>query len=376
MKDKLKGLIIGILIGVLLSGSIAYAGGVSAEVLLKRFKIMVNGVEKQPKEHTLLYNNRVYIPIRFVGELMGESVKWDGKTGTIWIGGKGGLEIVATYQDKEVLKKQLDSYLLVTKFFNPQYEEYEKDVAYVEFMLKQLIGYSILSNRADQTARDEAKTKTDLEMEQIKLNVNASTKSPDGFANKMLELNLVESDIYHYLLNIFTGQAAIKQQITDEQIKAKYDTDKDAYTLATVSHILIAFKDQNDQELRSKEEALTRAEEVRIKLDEGSNFAELASVYSDDPGSASNGGTYTNQPVNNWVPEFKKATLELPLNIVSEPVETNFGYHLIRVDDRTVRTLDETTEEIRTQLSGLKLNEFFTNELSGLIQTITIPKLE
>src|SRR5687768_10841115 len=99
MKDKMKGLVIGILIGLMISGSVAYAGGASVEVIFKKVKIMIDGVEKQPKDGSFIYNNKTYVPIRFMGEMMEKDVKWDGKTSTIWIGGKGSKEIVATYKD-------------------------------------------------------------------------------------------------------------------------------------------------------------------------------------------------------------------------------------------------------------------------------------
>jgi hypothetical protein len=96
---------------------------------------------------------------------------------------------------------------------------------------------------------------------------------------------------------------------------------------------------------RTEEEALALAQEVKAKIDAGEDFAALAQQYSDDQGSAFDGGDL------GWfaqdqglVVEFEQAAFALQPGEVSEPVKTQFGYHIIKVEERDpARELDEYT---------------------------------
>ena len=87
------------------------------------------------------------------------------------------------------------------------------------------------------------------------------------------------------------------------------------------------------------------AKEVKTKLDAGEDFAKVAKEYSEDPGSADNGGLYENTPVSNWVEAFKEAAKTLPINKISDPVETEYGYHVMKVESRTEADYSKLTDE-------------------------------
>lgn len=92
MKDKLKGLLLGLVIGTLLSGTVVYASGsTSINVFFRDLKYMFDGVEKKPtSDQGFIYEGTTYVPLRFVGEALGKEVEWDGPNETIWIGKKEG----------------------------------------------------------------------------------------------------------------------------------------------------------------------------------------------------------------------------------------------------------------------------------------------
>lgn len=86
---------------------------------------------------------------------------------------------------------------------------------------------------------------------------------------------------------------------------------------------------------RTEEEALALAQEIRQRLDAGEDFAALAVQYSDDPGSKTAGGSlgwYGRG--EGFVQEFEDAAFALQTGQISDPVKTQFGYHIIQVDDR------------------------------------------
>ncbi|MFB9330077.1 stalk domain-containing protein [Paenibacillus aurantiacus] len=87
MKDKVKGLVAGLLIGTVVTGATAYAaGGKMIEVFYNVKDIKINKVSKTPTEQPFVLNGTTFVPLRFVAESLGEEVKWDSKTATVWIG--------------------------------------------------------------------------------------------------------------------------------------------------------------------------------------------------------------------------------------------------------------------------------------------------
>jgi len=98
------------------------------------------------------------------------------------------------------------------------------------------------------------------------------------------------------------------------------------------SHILIRTNPQASEE--DKLTAKLKLDNIREELKQGANFAQLAEKYSEDPGSAKNGGDLGYFTAEDMVPAFSKAAFALKVGEVSPPVETSFGYHLIQVTGR------------------------------------------
>lgn len=139
----------------------------------------------------------------------------------------------------------------------------------------------------------------------------------------------------------------------DAALKAYYDQHKADFETAKARHILIATKGSSaakkDKKELTDEEALAKAKEIREKIVKGGDFAALAKTESDDPGSAQTGGEYT-VTHNQMVKEFDAAVWSLPIGQVSEPVKTQFGYHIIQVESRGTKTFDESKAQIEAKL--------------------------
>jgi foldase protein PrsA len=367
MKDKMKGLIVGLTIGTMLSGTAAWAAGTQIDVAFRNLKYMFDGVEKTPTEGKgFIYEGTTYVPARFVSESLGKKVEWDEANNTIWFG-ENPTHNVASYQGGQVTQKEFTTYLAITKFLNPNYAN-ENSYDFREYILKELIKDLILSSRASAVNQSEAKVKA------------AEWKTQKGvqFAQQLAASNLTEADFETYVTRWFTVNNYLISSITEDQLKAKFQEnlsqDKDMYTTASLRHILIGLNDSQNKPLRTKEEALARAKEVENKLKNGGDFNSLAKEYSDDPGSKDQGGLYTDAAVSDWVPEFKKAALELPINTISDPVETSFGYHIIKVESRTVKTMDQVKTVLQDGLAQVNMQTFIDKELPTLIEKIELDK--
>jgi peptidyl-prolyl cis-trans isomerase D len=121
-------------------------------------------------------------------------------------------------------------------------------------------------------------------------------------------------------------------EITDEEIQAYYDEHKEEkYKKGPATKIkYLAFEEGPSPE--DFEEMKRSAIQIRDRILAGEDFATLAMEYSDDPGSAENGGSLGEFGRGQMVPEFEQAAFALQPGEISEPVKTDFGWHVIRLD--------------------------------------------
>lgn len=127
-------------------------------------------------------------------------------------------------------------------------------------------------------------------------------------------------------------------KLSDEELKKVYEANKNQYEQVKARHILIAFKGspaaQEGKPELTEEQAKAKAEELRKQIVAGTlKFEEAAQKESDDVGSGSRGGDLGEFNRGQMVPEFEKAAFEAKPGDVTPVVRTQFGYHIIKVDD-------------------------------------------
>ena len=141
-----------------------------------------------------------------------------------------------------------------------------------------------------------------------------------------------------------------KPQVSDADVLAYYNAHKDQYQVkdqAKVRHILIAVPAGADA--KTDAAAKAKAEDILKQIKSGGNFADLASKNSDDPGSKTQGGELGWLDPGKTVPEFDKAAFSLPVGQTSDLIKTQFGYHILQVEDKKtahLRPLEEVKAEI------------------------------
>ncbi|GGA51009.1 peptidylprolyl isomerase [Paenibacillus physcomitrellae] len=285
-------------------------------------------------------------------------------------------KVVATYDGGEITEGEYDLEQRIMLILSPEMEQYASNNDFREYLLKQEIAYKYLASKAEDKEKEAGAKLADTQLSQFKTQLG-----DEAFANMLKEQNVTEQQFKDYMVRIFTVVQAETSKVTDDEVKKQFESTKDDYTVASVRHILITFQDAEGQE-RSKEDALKLAKEVKAKLDAdgGKNFADLAKQYSEDPGSKDNGGLYADTQVSTWVDEFKQAALTLPLNTISDPVETSYGYHVMRVESRQAKTYEDLTAEqkdtIKNTIGSQKLDEFMSGDLENkIIKKIDLPKV-
>ncbi|HRO60923.1 MAG TPA: SurA N-terminal domain-containing protein [Burkholderiaceae bacterium] len=170
-------------------------------------------------------------------------------------------------------------------------------------------------------------------------------------------------DVQYLVLNAAAIEATV--QLKPDEVRAYYEQNKARYTTAEqrrASHILITVDPGADDAAKSA--AREKAEALRAKLEEGVDFAALAEAESQDSGSAPSGGDLGFFSASMMVKPFADAAFALEPGAVSEVVETEFGFHLIKVTEirpgaqrpfETVRS--EIEAEIRKQQSAGRFAE-------------------
>ncbi|MFC3609435.1 peptidylprolyl isomerase [Stutzerimonas tarimensis] len=130
-----------------------------------------------------------------------------------------------------------------------------------------------------------------------------------------------------------------------------------------VRHILI-----KPSEIRSETEARQLAERLHVRLRAGEDFAELARNFSEDPGSALNGGDLDWIDPNSLVPEFSQVMADTASGELSEPFRTPYGWHVLEVLGR--RATDASQEYREQQAANLLRNRKFDEELQSWLRQI------
>ncbi|MGD9677801.1 MAG: peptidylprolyl isomerase [Vulcanibacillus sp.] len=270
--------------------------------------------------------------------------------------------IIAEYEGGQVTQSEFDIYMGLANFFEPGLTEYmeQSDEAerkeITKAYLETYIGEQYLAGKVedDKSLKDKADTTLQLIKDQYTVDLG----SEEAYKQNLTDLNITEDDLHDYLYRYYKAE--------DYFVTNRYEEDNKIFSIATVSHILIANEERTD------EEAKNIAEEVLVKLKAGEDFATLVTEYSDDPGSKSNGGTYENMPVALWVEEFMEAAITLPLNEISELVQTDYGYHIIKVTERSMPTLDEVSPDVRNIIFSEEYSNFMNSELSTIITKINL----
>jgi peptidyl-prolyl cis-trans isomerase C len=244
---------------------------------------------------------------------------------------------------------------------SPQYE------AIVAQLMPQLVEIEIAEAYAQEqgitVSEGEVNEEIEVLKDQIAQQAQAQGQEVDreeAFEGALQQAGLTESQLRQQLREQLPVQE-VQERVTggagpsQEEVERFYEENKAAQFTSPETrcarHILFN-KDQREQ-----------AEEVKGQLQDGGDFAQLAQEFSQDPGSAENGGDLGCLGRGETVPDFEEAVFGAEQGEIVGPVETEFGYHVIEVTDireEATQPLSEVEAQIRDQLTTEAQTEEFT----------------
>lgn len=259
-----------------------------------------------------------------------------------------GSDVAAIVYNEKITVKELD------KEFNALSSQLQSYYT-KELLLRELIDEKLILNEA----KNQKMAVTDQEIDEI---LSAAEQNfPPGVAlediakNQGFILEEYKGKIKtQILIKKFMDQNVIVNNIGEEEAKTFFDENKDKLVVpeaVNASHILVATQEEADS--------------IENELKNGKKFEDLAREKSIDPGSKDKGGNLGFFSKGMMVREFEEAAFSLKINEISEPVKSQFGYHIIRAESRkeaSEANFDEIKDKIiqylQTSENQQKLREF------------------
>ncbi|WP_257349443.1 peptidylprolyl isomerase [Pseudalkalibacillus decolorationis] len=205
-----------------------------------------------------------------------------------------------------------------------------------EQLLKELVQYKVLSEEYKVSDKE-----LDKEIEYLKTQFGGEDQFKKALEQSGIKGEDELREVVKRNLVFFKAQTA-GIEVTEKEMKKLYEEE---YKVKEVKARHILVKDEKT------------AKEVKEKLKNGEDFAALAKEYSTDPGSKDKGGDLGFFTRGKMVPEFDKAAFSLEPGKVSEPIKSQYGYHVIEVQEQKTQKFEEAKYQIKKALLQKKAQE-------------------
>jgi peptidyl-prolyl cis-trans isomerase C len=234
--------------------------------------------------------------------------------------------------------------------------------AFRKQVLEGMIGQELISQACQQKGINVENKLVDTQIEKMKKGFPDEKAFQAALEKSKTSEEKLRADIkkklsvQKYIQQEITGSI----KITEDEVKSYYDSHPEAFDKPEqikARHILIKAGREADD--ATKDKAKKRITKIQARLKNGEDFAELAREVSED-GSASKGGDLGFFGRGSMVAPFEKAAFSLAQGEVSDIVETQYGYHLIKLEDRQPASrvkYDEIKDRLKNYLTQLKIRD-------------------
>ena len=271
--------------------------------------------------------------------------------------------VVAVVNDGVIMRSELDDRIAQVE---QQAQTQDGNLPPRSQLAQQVLERMVMDEIQLQMARQANLSVDDTELNrQLRSIAESNGMTLEQFADAVeadgMTLGGVREEIRHEMLMRQVQQRQISQRVTVterdvERFLSQQPSQQGQAFIEEIRarHVLVELTPtRNDNQARA------RAEQVRQRLQQGADFASVAREFSDDRGSALNGGELGWVRPGQTVPAFEEALGSLSANQLSEPVRSQFGYHVIEVLERRRQDVTEESrrEQVRQAIFQRRANE-------------------
>tara|TARA_B100000575_G_scaffold220779_1_gene181201 strand:- start:180 stop:1445 length:1266 start_codon:yes stop_codon:yes gene_type:complete len=206
-----------------------------------------------------------------------------------------------------------------------------------ESMIEQLLIIEMAKQDSVEVLDKDVERALDQQIENIIAQTGSKELAEEALGKKISDFKRSYKDDMRgkLLAEKYTGELTSSIQITRKEVESFYKTYKDSLPILPTAykarHILIEIKPSE----KTLKNSLDKTKKIRQEIIDGLSFSDAAKKYSQDPQSKKNGGDLGFVSRGVFVSEFEKAAFTLEKNILSDPIKTKYGYHLIEVLEKT-----------------------------------------
>jgi peptidyl-prolyl cis-trans isomerase C len=281
-------------------------------------------------------------------------------------------EVLATVNGEAITKVDFDRAVQTLERQNGKAVPPDQRDRVYRQLLEQLINFRLLIQETKARMVTVADSDLDARMAQIRSQFPTEEAFTQTLQQQKVTREQLRADARSELMVTKMLQAEVepKVSVTPAQVQDFYDKNPARFKQperVRASHILLRLPDQADAAAKTAIRA--RAEDVLKQVRAGKDFADLARQFSEDPGSAPNGGDLNYFQQGQMVAPFDKAAFSMKVGDVSDVVETQFGFHIIKVvDKQPERTVP--LDEVRQQVQQFLENQARQEATQGLIKAL------
>jgi foldase protein PrsA len=230
-----------------------------------------------------------------------------------------------------------------------------------EKLLDMLIDEKLQMKKAAELGITVTDDEVNAEVEKAKKYFDSEDKFNEFLKGQSMDLDYFKQSVKKELtVNKLTDKLAGNIAVTDEEVNAYYDTHQNEFMSVKASHILLDTKEE--------------AEKMLVRVKAGENFGELAKQNSKDPSAKENSGDLDYFRHGDMVEPFEKAAFALKPGEISEIVQTDFGFHIIKVEDSKLDKFEDVKEQLKGSMLSDKKSGEYEKQLEEMRKNAKIEK--
>lgn len=279
--------------------------------------------------------------------------------------------VVARVSGEEIRKEEFNK---VFNVFKSQYEQqfgtdvWNQEVDGKKFgdvakdkLLDMMIDEKLQLKKASEMGISVSDKEVDTEIENAKKYFETQEKFDEFLKGQNMDLDYFKESVKKDMtISKLIEKLTENVSITDDEVKKYYDDHQNEFMSVKASHILLDTKEE--------------AEKILQRVKAGENFNELAKQNSKDPSAKENSGDLGYFRHGDMVEPFEKAAFALKPGEISDIVQTDFGFHIIKVEDSKLDKYEDVKEELKSSILNDKKNAEYDKLLADMRSNAKIEK--